>query len=190
MQVFGNIANSPERKESRTTGKAYWQFRLCEAQRGVDNDPSWYSVRVMKADDPKFSKGDFVKVTGKLKADFYLSREGKPTGTLLIIAFDATKIAKPSVTTAEDAGKANESTNAGVVGVAGAVSPAVSSPIGAVATPSPVSSTAQAVPSSQEAQPVPAKQQFASMQSLPSFALPSPVASPWAMSFGVSAPAK
>jgi len=35
-------------------------------------------------------------VTGKLKADFYLSREGKPTGTLLIIAFEASKISKPS----------------------------------------------------------------------------------------------
>ncbi len=49
----------------------------------------------MKDDDPKLTKGDFVKVTGKLKADFYLSREGKPTGTLLIIAFEAAKISKP-----------------------------------------------------------------------------------------------
>ena len=36
-----------------------------------------------------------MKVTGKLKTDFYLSREGKPTGTLLILAFEATKIVKP-----------------------------------------------------------------------------------------------
>jgi hypothetical protein len=35
-------------------------------------------------------------VTGKLKTDFYLSRDGKPTGTLLIIAFEASKIAKPA----------------------------------------------------------------------------------------------
>jgi hypothetical protein len=35
-----------------------------------------------------------VKITGKLKTDFYLSREGKPTGTLLILAFDAAKIAR------------------------------------------------------------------------------------------------
>ncbi|WP_018915112.1 hypothetical protein [Thiomonas sp. FB-6] len=39
-------------------------------------------------------KGDFVKVTGKLKTDYYLSREGKPTGTLLILAFEATKLAR------------------------------------------------------------------------------------------------
>ncbi|WP_431273472.1 hypothetical protein ACQ858_14905 [Variovorax ureilyticus] len=50
----------------------------------------------MKDVDPGLAKGDFVKVTGKLKADFYLSREGKPTGTLLIIAFEASKIAKPA----------------------------------------------------------------------------------------------
>ena len=29
-----------------------------------------------------------------MKTDFYLSREGKPSGTLLIIAFEASKIAK------------------------------------------------------------------------------------------------
>ncbi|WP_323012235.1 hypothetical protein [Castellaniella sp.] len=46
--------------------------------------------------DPGLAKGDFVKVTGKLKTDFYLSREGKPTGTLLIIAFEASKISKPT----------------------------------------------------------------------------------------------
>ncbi|MFS8979757.1 hypothetical protein PO002_35710 [Cupriavidus necator] len=53
-------------------------------------------MRWMKDADPRLVKGDFVKVTGKLKADFYLSREGKPTGTLLIIAFEAAKIAKPT----------------------------------------------------------------------------------------------
>ena len=190
MQVFGNIANSPERKESRTTGKAYWQFRLCEAQRGVDNDPSWYSVRVMKADDPKFSKGDFVKVTGKLKADFYLSREGKPTGTLLIIAFDATKIAKPSATTAEVAGKADESTSAGVTSAAAAVQTGVSLPMGATDEPTPLSPSAQAVPPSRKPQPVQAKPQIAPMQSLPAFTLPSTFTPSWAMSFGAPVQAK
>ena len=65
---------------------------MCESQRGVDNDPSWYSVRIMKDVDPNLEKGNFVKVTGKLKADYYLSREGKPTGTLLILAFEAAAI--------------------------------------------------------------------------------------------------
>jgi len=56
----------------------------------------------MKEAKPELNKGDFVKVTGKLKADFYLSREGKPTGTLLIIAFEAAKIAKPQALSVEE----------------------------------------------------------------------------------------
>jgi len=100
MQVFGNVATVPERKKSKTSGKSYSEFRLAESQRGVDTEPTWYTVRVMKEEKLLLDKGAFVKVTGKLKADFYLSREGKPTGTLLIIAFEAAKISRPSVTEA------------------------------------------------------------------------------------------
>ncbi|WP_296658543.1 single-strand-binding protein/primosomal replication protein n [Paraburkholderia sp.] len=96
MQVFGNVATVPARKESKATGKGYYELRLCESQRGTDLEPTWYTVRIMKDVEPQLSKGDFAKVTGKLKADFYLSREGKPTGTLLIIAFEAAKISKPA----------------------------------------------------------------------------------------------
>ncbi|WP_077032743.1 single-stranded DNA-binding protein [Pelomonas sp. KK5] len=96
MQVFGNVATQPERKKTKTTGKEYVEFRLAESQRGVDTEPTWYTVRVMNGREVQLSRGDFVKVTGKLKADYYLSREGKPTGTLLILAFEASKIAKPT----------------------------------------------------------------------------------------------
>ena len=96
MQVFGNVATQPERKTSKTTGKPYIQFRIAESQKGVDNEPTWYTVRVMRDVHLQLDRGDFVRVTGKLKADFYLSREGKPTGTLLVLAFEAAKIAKPS----------------------------------------------------------------------------------------------
>jgi len=96
MQVYGNVATEIQKKESKTTGKAYAEFRLAESQRGGSaGDTCWFTVRVMKNADLNLQRGDFVRVTGKLKADFYLSREGKPTGTLLIIAFEATKIAKP-----------------------------------------------------------------------------------------------
>lgn len=95
MQMYGNVANEPEMKTSKSTGKLFAEFRVAESQRGTDNQPTWFTVRVMKEDKPQFKKGDFVKVTGKLKADFYLSREGKPTGTLLVIAFEASKISKP-----------------------------------------------------------------------------------------------
>ena len=59
----------------------------------------------MKEAKPELDKGDFVKVTGKLKADFYLSREGKPTGTLLIIAFEASKIARPQALSVTEEGQ-------------------------------------------------------------------------------------
>jgi single-stranded DNA-binding protein len=101
MQVFGNIAKAPERKVSKTTQRGYYEMRLAESQRGVDAAPTFYTVRVMKDDDPQLEKGDFVRVTGKLKADFYMSREGKPTGNLLVIAFEAQKIAKPAALVAE-----------------------------------------------------------------------------------------
>ena len=102
MQVFAHIGTQPERKTSKSTGKAYYEFRVAESQRGVDAAPTWYTVRVMKEAKPELDKGDFVRVTGKLKADFYLSREGKPTGTLLIIAFEAAKIAKPQALSVEE----------------------------------------------------------------------------------------
>ena len=104
MQVFGNVATQPEVKKSKVSGKAYFEFRLAESQRGVDTEPTWYTVRVMKDSKPLLDRGDFVKVTGKLKTDFYLSREGKPTGTLLIIAFEAAKIGKASAVAAEVTG--------------------------------------------------------------------------------------
>ncbi|SAL07793.1 hypothetical protein AWB81_08301 [Caballeronia arationis] len=100
MQAFGNVATAPVRKETKSSGKGYYEFRMCESQRGTDSDPTWYTVRVMKDADPGVGKGDFLKVTGKLKTDFYLSREGKPTGTLLVIAFEAAKIAKPATRSA------------------------------------------------------------------------------------------
>lgn len=101
MQFFGNVATQPERKTSKTTGKTYFEMRVAESQRGASSDCCWYTVRVMKSDKPLLDRGDFVKVTGKLKVDYYLSREGKPTGTLLVIAFEAAKITKPTVQSAE-----------------------------------------------------------------------------------------
>ena len=105
MQAFGNVATVPVRKISKS-GKGYYEMRLAEAQRGIDNTPTFFTVRVMKNEDPLLDKGDFVKVTGKLKADFYIGRDGKPTGSLLIIAFEASKIAKPAALKDEPASKA------------------------------------------------------------------------------------
>ena len=108
MQVFGNVATQPLRKTTKASNKGYYEFRLAESQRGVDTEPTWYTARLMKDKNPELDRGDFVKVTGKLKADYYLSREGKPTGTLLILAFEASKIARPAV--ANDAQSAGQTT--------------------------------------------------------------------------------
>lgn len=97
MQFFGNVATEPTRKVSKTRiNNGYWEFRACESQKGPDDSPTWLTVRVMKDMDPKLKKGDFVRVTGKLKTDFFLDRDGQPSGMLLVIAFEAAKIAKPS----------------------------------------------------------------------------------------------
>lgn len=105
-QVFGNLASVPEAKVTKL-GKKYFQYRLAESQRGRDNSPTFYTVRVFNKDEnPNLALGDFVRVTGKLKADFYIGRDGKPSGTLLIIAFDAMKIAKPSAIA--DSSKGNQ----------------------------------------------------------------------------------
>ena len=95
MQVFGNVASPLERKVSKGTNKGYNEFRLAESQKGIDTAPTWYTIRMMLDDNLQLTKGDFARVIGKLKTDFYLSREGKPTDTLVIIAFEASKIAKP-----------------------------------------------------------------------------------------------
>jgi single-stranded DNA-binding protein len=103
MQLFGNVATQPEKKISKTSGKTYYEMRVAESQRNQADSTTWYSVRLMRENKPHLDKGDFVKVTGRLKADFYLSREGKPTGTLLVIAFEAAKISKPAAQLAEAA---------------------------------------------------------------------------------------
>lgn len=92
MQAFGNIATDPVLKVSKKTNKGYWEFRLCENQRGLTQDPTWYTVRLMSPDNPRLGRGDFVKATGRLKADSYLNREGKPASGLLILAFEAVRL--------------------------------------------------------------------------------------------------
>jgi single-stranded DNA-binding protein len=100
MQAFGNIATDPIRKISKSNAaKAYYEMRLCENHRvghgnsgTVKNEATFYTVRIMKDVNPGLGKGDFVKVTGTLKVDSYLNREGKPSSMILIIAFEAVKL--------------------------------------------------------------------------------------------------
>jgi hypothetical protein len=105
MQVFGNVATEPVKKSAKASGKVYSEFRLAEGHKSMPGEVTWYSIRVMHDRELGLSKGDFVKVTGRLKTDYWVSREGKPTGGLLLIAFEASKIAKPTGTVAEQKAK-------------------------------------------------------------------------------------
>lgn len=101
MQVFGNIASEPVRKilksaqnneAGNASTKGYYEFRLCENHRGDEKSSQWYTVRLSKSADPGLAKGSFVRISGKLKVDSFLSKEGKPTSSLLIIAFEAVQL--------------------------------------------------------------------------------------------------
>lgn len=94
MQAYANVATAPVKKKTQSTGRAYWEFRAAESAKGEDRDPTWYTVRVFKDELPELQKGDFVKFTGKLKLDVFMSRDGKPMGVLTVMAFQLAKIAK------------------------------------------------------------------------------------------------
>jgi single-stranded DNA-binding protein len=90
MQAFANVATAPTRKTTQNGGKVYWEFRAAESAKNEDKaGATWYTVRVFQEDDPGFSKGDFVRLVGKLKLDVFMSREGKPMGVLVIMCFEA-----------------------------------------------------------------------------------------------------
>ena len=93
MQAYCNVATEPLRKVAATTGKAYWEFRAAESVKG-DREATWYTVRLFRDEDPGLAKGDFVCVTGKLKNDVFIARDGKPMGILTLLAFALTRIGK------------------------------------------------------------------------------------------------
>ena len=94
MQFFGNVASAHGRMVSKSAQEGYYEFRLFESQRGADADPCLYTVRMMLDENPQLNTGVLAMVTERFKTDFYLSRELKPNETLLIIAFEASKIFK------------------------------------------------------------------------------------------------
>jgi hypothetical protein len=102
MQAFANTATAPVQKTTKG-GKAYWEFRAAESAKNEDKDAAtWYTVRVFQQEDPGFTKGDFIRIVGKLKLDVFMSRDGKPMGVLVIMAYetkkyDKTKPGQPSL---------------------------------------------------------------------------------------------
>jgi len=96
MQAFANVATAPVRRETQGGGKIYWEFRAAESAKNEDKDgTTWYTVRIFQSEDPGFSKGDFIRIVGKLKLDVFMSREGKPMGVLVVMCFEAKRYEKP-----------------------------------------------------------------------------------------------
>lgn len=93
MQAYCNVATEPARKVAATSGKAYYEFRAAESVKG-DSEATWYTVRLFRDEAPGLKKGDFVCVTGKLKNDVFVARDGKPMGILTVLAFALTRITR------------------------------------------------------------------------------------------------
>lgn len=101
MQAYCNVATLPQRKVATTSGKVFWEFRAAESFKG-DSEATWYTVRVFEEADPQLAKGDFVLVTGKLKNDVFMGREGRPMGILTLLAFSVSKVQRGSKNKAKD----------------------------------------------------------------------------------------
>lgn len=96
MQAFVNVATAPVRKTTQSGGKTYWEFRAAESAKLEEKAAAtWYTVRVFQEADPGFSKGDFVRLLGKLKLDVFMSRDGKPMGVLVVMCYEAKRYTRP-----------------------------------------------------------------------------------------------
>lgn len=96
MQAFANVATVPVRRTAQGSDKTYWEFRAAESAKNDSKESAtWYTVRVFQTEDPGFSKGDFIRIVGKLKLDVFMSREGKPMGVLVVMCYEAKRYEKP-----------------------------------------------------------------------------------------------
>lgn len=90
MQVFGNIANTLEKHTGKTSGKEFYTFRLAENQ-GKDDQrtTTWYDVTafISELDADLLSKGQFVKVTGRLEVKAFARKDGTPGASANILAY-------------------------------------------------------------------------------------------------------
>lgn len=88
MQVYGNIA-TPIEKRTAKSGKEFFTFRLAENNGKDDNrTTTWYDVSafISELDADLLSKGQFVKVTGRLDIQSFMKRNGEPGASAVILA--------------------------------------------------------------------------------------------------------
>lgn len=89
MQVIGNIATILEKRTARS-GKDYYTFRLAENLGKDENSTTtWYDVSAFidELDADLLSKGQFVKVTGRLEVQAFARRDGSPGASATVLAF-------------------------------------------------------------------------------------------------------
>lgn len=93
MQVIGNIATDVAKKTSKA-GKDFFVFRMAE-NHGKDEATritTWYEVSafISELDADLLSKGQFVKVTGRLNVQAFTRRNGElgASATLLVYAVE------------------------------------------------------------------------------------------------------
>lgn len=88
MQVFGNLATALEERTSKN-GKKYYTGRLAENQGKDENrTTTWYDLTVFftsELDADLLSKGQFVKVTGRVEARAFLKKNGEPGASLSLV---------------------------------------------------------------------------------------------------------
>lgn len=87
MQVYGNIATPVEKRVSKS-GKEFYVFRMAENHgKEEDRTTTWYDVSafISELDADLLSKGQFVKVSGKLTLNAYLKRNGEPGASLSLL---------------------------------------------------------------------------------------------------------
>jgi hypothetical protein len=116
VQAFVNVATAPVRKTTQSGGKTYWEFRAAESAKLEEKAAAtWYTVRVFQEADPGFSKGDFVRLLGKLKLDVFMSRDGKPMGVLVVMCYEAKRYDKQTTSATADGPKPSQETAASQV---------------------------------------------------------------------------
>jgi single-strand DNA-binding protein len=90
MIVFGNIA-TPIEKRTAKSGKDYFTFRLAE-NNGKDENRSttWYDVSafISELDADLLSKGQFIKLTGRLDIQAFSRKDGTPGASATVLAFN------------------------------------------------------------------------------------------------------
>ena len=115
MQVFGNIG-TPLKERTSGNGRTYYEFRLAESQRrrpedaaqgnpDLDRPTTWYTVRafISELEADMLGKGMFVKVTGTLSVEAYLSKQdNKPVGAATILTSSVVFVPRKTAAEAQD----------------------------------------------------------------------------------------